>query len=482
MPAALRALIAALIVAVVAFGGALYIGYERGLTAGAQDSLGASAGSLASLNLNLLGPDVLNKQLLGLAYDQLEKVYYKPVNDATLVNGEHAGLLKYLHAKLQADHIKPTLPAAPPDRTGIAALDGQLAYAQSHYSRYLGRNAASNLTQAALNGMMDSLGDPYTVYLSPQQIQQLDESLNGGDFGGIGVYIQQLKNRQIVLEPIEGMPAAQAGLKDVEVLQLVNGRSVAGLSLDEVEHLLRGPAGSTVSITSHAYKKSAVHQYRIVRQVIHVPSVYHKFEKPYEYIRLADFGQTSADEVRKALLDGKRHGAAGYILDLRNNGGGLLNAAVDISSFWVQHGPIVTEIDRAGDRNTQYAQGDVVASDTPLVILVNGYTASASEITAGALQDYGIATLVGTQTFGKGVVQGIFTLPNGGALKITTERYVTPKGRDIEHKGIRPNIIVDRPCERAPSGGGCYTDPALIGTPKDQQLLAAKAFLARHQR
>jgi carboxyl-terminal processing protease len=156
---------------------------------------------------------------------------------------------------------------------------------------------------------------------------------------------------------------------------------------------------------------------------------------------------------------------------LRDNGGGLLDAAVNISSFFIPKGVIVTEIDRDGNRDPQYATGNTISGTGPLVILVNAYTASASEITSGALQDYKLATLVGTKTFGKGVVQGIFSMPNGGALKITTQRYVTPAGRDIQHKGIEPNIVVNQ-----------NPEPGLIDTPKDKQLQAAKAFLERSTR
>jgi len=199
--------------------------------------------------------------------------------------------------------------------------------------------------------------------------------------------------------------------------------------------------------------------------------VHAKMENGYDYIRLSDFGQTSADEIHKALLAGKAQHAKGYILDLRFNGGGLLDAAVNISSYFIPHGTIVTEIDRAGDRDSKEATGAYMTGLRPVVVLVNGFTASASEITAGALQDYKSATLIGTQTYGKGVVQGIYTMPNGGALKITTERYLTPAGRDIQHKGIAPDQTVTQ-----------ANDFRLIDTPKDKQLQAAKAYLDRFTR
>jgi carboxyl-terminal processing protease len=168
------------------------------------------------------------------------------------------------------------------------------------------------------------------------------------------------------------------------------------------------------------------------------------------------------------MLDGKAHHARGYILDLRNNGGGLLEAAVQISSLFIPEGTIVSTIDREGARDVREADKDSIGV-APLVILVNKYTASASEITAGAVQDYKVGTLIGTRTFGKGVVQSIYNLgADSGALKITTARYVTPLGRDIHHKGIKPDIIVNQPIEAN-----------IIGSSQDLQLLAAKSYL-RH--
>jgi carboxyl-terminal processing protease len=190
-------------------------------------------------------------------------------------------------------------------------------------------------------------------------------------------------------------------------------------------------------------------------------------ESGIDYIRLSDFGTTSPDEIRKALLEGRNRGARAYILDLRDNGGGLLDAAVEISSFFIPQGTIVSTIRRDGQRSSEEALGDAIGGLRPLAVLVNKYTASASEITAGALQDYHLATLIGTRTYGKGVVQSIFPLPDDGALKITTARYLTPAGRDIQHHGIEPDIVVNQD-----------PNPALIDTPADRQLAAAKARLA----
>jgi carboxyl-terminal processing protease len=470
MPSPVRAILIALAITAAFFAGAWYFGART--APGPATARVPLADQLASLNLNLGSGGVADNELLRVAYDQVEHAYYKDVNAQTLIAGERAGLLSYLKDTLKKKHVQPQLPAASAgnDETqALAALNSQLASARSRYAPM--GVAPADLTQAALTGMLKSLGDPYTEYLSPQQIRALNEQLNGGDFGGIGVFIYQLKNGQVVLQPIPALPAARAGMHAGEVVDSINGHSIRGFTLDRVERLIRGPEGTQVTLKTHPYKGTGGRQFRITREIIHVPTVHAKMENGYDYIRLSDFGQTSATEIRKALLDGKAKGAKGYILDLRFNGGGLLDAAVDISSFFIPHGTIVTEIDRAGDRDSREATGAYIPGLRPVAVLVNGFTASASEITAGALQDYKAATLIGTQTYGKGVVQGIYTMPNGGALKITTERYLTPGGRDIQHKGIAPDKTVAQ-----------SNDFRLIDTPKDQQLQAAKAYLDRFTR
>ncbi|HZT12340.1 MAG TPA: S41 family peptidase [Candidatus Baltobacteraceae bacterium] len=479
MSIAIRAAIAALLVAAVAFGGALYVGFRTGESA-AQTSYDSTANKVASIDLSgLLGAVGQDGELVTLAFREVERDYYRPVDAQTLVAGEHTGLMTYLHEYFQAKKVavNPALPQARAvgDQTqDLHLLDSQLAYAQDHYAQYLGKDGRTQLTEAALDGMLGSLKDPYTVYLSPDQIRALNEQLDGGNFGGIGVFIYQLQDGRVLLQPIEGLPAARAGMRGDEIVVTIDGLPVSGKPLDQVERMIRGPEGTMVSIRTKPYGGKTARDFRITREIIHVPTVHQKMESGYNYIRLSDFGQTSADEVRKALLAGEKAGAKGTILDLRDNGGGLLDAAVNISSYFIPRGVVVTEIDRAGRRESHYANGNTIPGGRPLVILVNGYTASASEITSGALQDYKIATLIGTKTFGKGVVQGIFTMPNGGALKITTQRYVTPLGRDIQHKGIEPDIVVSQ----CPGAARC-PEATLIDTPRDRQLAAAKAFLSR---
>ncbi|HEV2261297.1 MAG TPA: S41 family peptidase [Candidatus Rubrimentiphilum sp.] len=464
MPAPIRALLVVLAITAAFFAGAFYFGYRNTSGPSADRS---DWGQLASLHISLPGEASEDDQLLRLALHQLERTYYKPVDPQTLISGERTGLLLYLKDTLKKKAVKPTLPAlsASTETQALNALGTELAYARSHYAP-LGV-APNDLTQAALKGMARSLGDPYTEYLTPREIGALNEELNGGDFGGIGVFIVS-KDNQIILQPIPDLPASRAGMHDVEVVESIDGQSVRGFTLDRAERMIRGPEGTQVTLKTHPYKGTVSHTYRVTREIIHVPTVRQKMEDGYDYIRLSDFGQTSAAEIHKALLQGKAQHAKGYILDLRFNGGGLLDAAVNISSYFVPQGTIVTEIDRDGVSDTKLATGAYVAGLRPLVVLVNAYTASASEITAGALHDYHVATLVGERTFGKGVVQGIYTMPNGGALKITTERYVTPSGRDIQHKGISPDVTVSQ-----------KLDVNLVDTPGDKQLQAAKTLLHR---
>jgi carboxyl-terminal processing protease len=457
----LRALTAALAVAVASLGGALYLAHERGPAAQLDAPERVAALDLRSLVDSPHG----DQRMLDNAFRQVEETYYKPVNAQTLLNGEQRELVAYLKAhKIAAPDI-PTPAATGDEARDIRALNDDLAIAQSRYGK---QTSNVELTQAAIRGMLNALGDPYTTYLSPSEINALEESLKGGDFGGIGVYIvQDPRTRAVLVEPIEGTPAYRAGVKVGDRIIAVDGHAVASLKLDDVERLIRGETGSIVHLEVRSRGAATDRTIAIVREQIQVPSVHAKMEDGFEYVRLADFGQTSYDEVRKAMLDGKAHGAKGYILDLRNNGGGLLEAAVQISSLFIPQGAIVSTIDRAGNRDTKDATRDAIGT-APLVILVNKYTASASEITAGAVQDYKVGTLVGTKTFGKGVVQSIFNTSDGGALKITTAKYVTPLGRDIQHKGIVPDVVVDQPAE-AP----------IIDTPRDLQLAAAKSYLRR---
>lgn len=462
MSLSIRFLLAALIALAAVAAIALYAGHRGGLMADQSVLDVATTGDLHGL---FPSHDPPAAEIADLTLRRLESVYYKPIAPQTPLTGEADALRNFLSSKKIANASLPAQSAGGDQVQDGARAAALLADAQQHYGAALGPSGEQDLTDAALRGIMNSVHDPYTVYLSPRVYQGLNESLSGGNFGGIGVYIYQLKDGRIVVRPLEEMPAARAGMKPGDVVDNVDGKPVRGVAIERVETMIRGEAGTTVHLRAHPYSAPKVERtYAIVREVIHVPTVRAKMEQGIDYIQLSDFGTTSGDEVRKALLDGKAKGARGYILDLRDNGGGLLDAAVSISSLFIPQGTIVSTIQRDGQRRTDEALGTAIEGLHPLVVLVNKYSASASEITSGALQDYQLAILVGTRTFGKGVVQSIFPLPDEGALKITTARYLTPAGRDIQHHGIDPNVVVNQD-----------PNPSLIDTPDDRQLAAAKA-------
>ena len=462
-----RALTAAFVIAVASLGGALYLAHERAGQDTASSSLLDAGQGLATLDLRALlsNPRTADQRMLDIAFRQVEKAYYRPVNAQLLLNGERHELIAYLKKNKISDPAIPVASATGDEVHDVRLLNRNLQLAQTQYGR---QTSNAELTQAAIRGMLDALGDPYTTYLSASEISSLEESLKGGNFGGIGVYIvQDPQTKQILVEPIEGTPAFHAGIKTGDQILAVDGHHVGGLKLDDVERMIRGRSGTVVQLLVRTHGATASRTIAVTRSQIVVPSVAAKMEDGFEYVRLADFGSNSYDEVRKAMLDGKAHNAKGYILDLRNDGGGLLEAAVDISSLFIPDGTIVSTIDREGNKEVKSATHESIGV-APLVVLVNKYTASASEITAGAVQDYHVGALIGTKTFGKGVVQSIYNLSDGSALKITTARYVTPLGRDIQHKGIVPDVVVDQPI-----------NGQIIDSHKDVQLAAAKSYLRR---
>ena len=404
--------------------------------------------------------------MLDMSLEKIRSVYYKQVDETSLLRGERQGLIAYLKYK----HVAATLPLpqANPQASAsqVEADANQLLLAA--VGRYGSRAGADNLTYAAIAGALDALNDPYTVFLSPRDKTSLTEFIQGGDFGGIGIYIgKDKKTHEVnIIQPIDGTPAARAGLKRGDVILSVNGKQTKDLDLDLVMNMIRGKAGSTVTLTVRRGKND-IRDFSIERQVITVPSTSSRMMSgDVGYIQLYDFGERSAQEVTDALNRLLKEGARAFILDLRDNGGGLLDAAVDISSKFIADGPIVSRIDREGRVETDDANQDAIPPH-PLVVLVNQYSASASEITAGAIQDSKIGILMGQKTFGKGVVQTIYDLPGGSAIKVTTQRYVTPNGRDINKKGIEPNIVV--PMD--------YRDVGVAG--KDVQLQAALRYLKR---
>ncbi|MEL6262114.1 MAG: carboxyl-terminal processing protease CtpA [Cyanobacteria bacterium J06626_6] len=328
-------------------------------------------------------------------------------------------------------------------------------------------------TYAAIQDMLAVLDDPYTRFLPPQQYQSLQTNTNG-ELLGVGLQIAKDSEASVlrVIAPIEGSPAEAAGLRPQDEILEINGTSTKTLSLDEAAARMRGSIGTQVTLTVGRSDADAfnvnVERDRItlnpvsaeVRQVPGLPKL--------GYLRLGQFNGNAAAELKSALLDLEDQGADAYILDLRNNPGGLLQAGIEIARMWLDEGTVVYTVNRQGALGNYDATGKSITSD-PLVVLVNKGTASASEILAGALQDNGRAQLVGETTFGKGLIQSLFDLPNGAGLAVTIAKYETPNHRDINKLGIEPDQLVTSSVERRKQ----------FGTEEDAQYEAAVALLTQ---
>ena len=299
------------------------------------------------------------------------------------------------------------------------------------------------LQEAIIKGYVDGLGDPYSVYYNEAETQSLMESTSG-EFGGIGVVITQNIDTQIITftTVYENSPGEKAGLKDGDILFKVDGEEVTGQDLDTVVSKIRGEKGTTVEIT--VYRGDSMEEYTCVvtRDIIEVNTVaYEMKENKIGYIAVSGFETVTYDQFEAALNDLTGQGMEALVIDLRNNPGGNLSTVCDMLDLILPEGTIVSTKDKNGN-------GSVLTSDEerqlnmPLAVLINGNSASASEIFAGAVQDYGIGTLVGTTTYGKGIVQELYQMTDGTCLKITTSEYFTPSGRNIHGIGIDPDIEV----------------------------------------
>jgi carboxyl-terminal processing protease len=315
---------------------------------------------------------------------------------------------------------------------------------QELQGRYYKKIDVGKLSQAGVAATLKSLNDPWTVYLSPKENSAL-QLTETGQYSGIGASLQKNAKGLVITGTFPGSPAAQAGLKPGDVVVSVDGMSVAGVDIDVAVGRIKGADGSTVKLGVLKQGKGAEQQFTLTRRHIEIPETSHRMVttatgKKVGYIRLFDFGGYAARDVRRDVVALDKQGAQAYILDLRYNPGGLLTQAVDVSDVFMQ-GLVTTTQGLHSPREVLTADGDV-ATKKPVYVLVNGYSASAAEIVTGALKDHDRATIIGTRTFGKGLVQTIVDLGGGAALKLTTAVYLTPNGTDINKKGIVPDIVV----------------------------------------
>jgi carboxyl-terminal processing protease len=311
-------------------------------------------------------------------------------------------------------------------------------------------------TYGAIEGSVQALEDPYTLFIEPQQRDREEEELRGS-FGGIGAIVERTPEGRILLTPMEDRPAARAGILAGDELVGVDGQAITpDMPFEDVLAMVRGNVGEVVKLTVRREGVADPIDFEVRRQEIVTPSVSWELIAPdVGYIQLSIFGERTNDELEEALRELRAGGATRFVLDLRHNGGGLLPAAIDVASQFLENGVVVYERKADGQEKTYPVTEKGVALEEPLAVLVNSGSASASEIVAGAIQDYGRGVLVGTPTFGKASVQLIFDLSDGSSLHVTNAVWLTPSRHEIEGAGLTPDFEValtdeDRQQERDP--------------------------------
>lgn len=299
-----------------------------------------------------------------------------------------------------------------------------------------------SLMRGAIEGMLNALGDPHTSYMSPEEYTQANESLEG-EYEGIGAWVDTSGEYVEIISPMKGSPAAEAGLLPKDLIIAIDGEDMSGIPGDIALQSILGPAGSDVTLTIR--RENETFDVTITRQQIIVPTVEHEMlEDDIAYIALYTYGDKSTEQLRDALRDLLAQDPIGLIFDLRNNGGGYLTTAIEVVSEFIRDGVVMYEQEGDGVIRTYEAISGGLATEIPLVVLVNEGTASASEITAGAIQDRGRGPLVGAVTFGKGSVQNWIPLnDNAGAVRVTVARWLTPDQRQLSGDGLTPEYIVE---------------------------------------
>ena len=344
----------------------------------------------------------------------------------------------------------PTPPATPGDNQGGTPTDLQSQFAPFWqawdlvHQNYVDQPVDdTKLVQGAIRGMMDALGDPHSGYWTPQETTDANMSMQG-EYDGIGAYVDTRGDYLTITKPISGYPAEQAGLQMGDQIIAVDGTDVTGMDPDLVRMTkVMGPAGTDVHLTIHREGVDQPLEFTITRAHIVIPSVTSKMlDNNIAYIQITVFGDNTASNFHDQLSQLMAQNPSGMILDLRDNGGGYLDAGIAIASEFIDHGVIVTEQYGDGTKDPHNATPGGLATTIPLVVLVNGNTASASEIVSGAIQDDGRGKLVGVLTYGKGSVQNWIPLSDGGTARITIAKWLTPNGRTIDKIGLTPEVVV----------------------------------------
>jgi len=301
---------------------------------------------------------------------------------------------------------------------------------------------ASTLSQAAIEGMVEALDDPYTSYLGAEAYQLSLDNLEG-KFEGIGAYVGIEEEQLVIIAPIADSPADKAGIRAGDIILEIDGRSTSEMSLEEAVLHIRGLGGTSVRLLIIHQGETEPEEIEIVRDEIELLSVYFEMREDIVYISINYFSERTNEELSPVLQSITEEASTGIILDLRSNPGGLLDSVVDVASRFLKEGVVVSVADNQGEQRAIMVKPGGITTDLPLVVLVDGYSASGSEVLAGALQDYKRADIVGTRTFGKGSVNILRQLKDGSGLYITTARWLTPDGRLIEGEGIDPDYELE---------------------------------------
>ena len=327
----------------------------------------------------------------------------------------------------------------------------------------------SDMMDSAINGVLQSL-DPYSAYMSPELFKEMQTDTRG-EFGGLGIEIGMEAGVVKVISPIDDTPAAKAGIKAGDYIVKIGNEQVQGKSLLEAVKLMRGPVGTSIELTVRRKKVKKPLEFKIERKIIEVQSVSSKIigeEKNLGYIRLKSFNENSDKQFLKSVKEfEKKSNIKGYVFDLRNNPGGLLTQAINITDFFLEDGEIVSTKGRKVSETRKFfaRKGDEIKGK-PIVVLINNGSASASEIFAGALKDHKRAIILGENSYGKGSVQSIIPLRNGGGMRLTISKYYLPSGKSISEVGVTPDIVIEE-----------EGDDFTINTDKDNQLnYAIKLF------
>jgi carboxyl-terminal processing protease len=353
---------------------------------------------------------------------------------------------------------------------GLSVFTGSLdlTSVQETY-RQLQNNFDGTLDDAALiegahRGLVDAAGDRYTTYLNKEDSAAFDDSLTGSIGGGVGVELNIRNDQVTVIRVLADNPAAQAGILAGDVIISVNDESMEGLEVEQVVLRIRGEIGTTVKIG--VSRNGTPQTYTVTRAEVNNPSVYSSVQDGVGILTITRFDSQTGSLARQAARSFSDQQVRSVVLDLRGNGGGFLTAAQDVAGIWLDNKIVVSERAKGKVIDELFSSSDPILEGMPTVVLVDGGTASASEIVAGALQEYNVASLIGEQTFGKGSVQQLIPLTSGAQLKVTIARWFTPKGKNISETGIVPNEKVERTAED-------------VNTGRDPQLEAALTRLAR---